>query len=63
MKKNTKKLNKYLSLSLGVGMTLGSLIQPISVVAEQISDEDVLPQETNSEIGKKRGRKIGRKIE
>ena len=86
MKKNTKKLSKYLSLSLGVGMTLGSLIQPISVVAEQnevvqnepngvipkesiedvqnepISDEDVLPQETNSKVGEKEEEKSEEKL-
>ena len=86
MKKNTKKLSKYLSLSLGVGMTLGGLIQPISVVAEpnrvvqneqnkvipkesiedvqneQISNEDVLPQETKSEIGKKDEEKSEEKL-
>lgn len=86
MKKNTKKLNKYLSLSLGVGMTLGSLIQPISVVAEPnevvqneqnkvipkesiedvqnepISNENVLPQETNSEIGEKNDKKSEEKL-
>ena len=86
MKKNTKKLSKYLSLSLGVGMTLGSLIQPISVVAEpnevvqneqnkvipkesiedvqnkNISNEDVLPQETNSEIGEKEEEKSEEKL-
>ena len=63
MKKNTKKLNKYLSLSLGVGMILGSLIQPISVVAEQISDEDVLPQETNSKVGEKEEEKLNTETE
>ena len=105
MKKNTKRLNKYLSLSLGVGMTLGGLIQPISVIAEPIedvltepisdvsdviaepngvvqneqnkvipkesiedvqnepiSDEDVLTNETKSEIGKKDEEKSEEKL-